>query len=316
MRKPIPPELSRIGADLARFHWVGRDELHGPCVYCGGHDRMAIFTKRSFPHWNWFCRKCHPENGWLDEINPNLKEPLSQDKLNEMKLKRDAEESRRRLELDRVLQDYTSREVWDAYQRKLTDEHRLWWEKQGVPNGWQDYLRLGYTPEKVYRNKAGELISSPAYTIPYFHQGFSFKTMQYRLFDAPDPNDRYRFENGLDATFYMTMPDRPLADQAVICEGAKKAMVVSIRAGNDNMTVLGIPSKSTTGGIEEYVKDCGRVYIVLDPDAIDKARDLARRVGNSARVIDLPVKADDAFLLYGLKQKGWEQFIRQGVKVS
>ena len=70
-----PSELISIGLDPADFRKFGANEWHGPCPICkGGEDRFAIFTDRPFPHWNWWCRVCHPESGWIDEISPRLKE--------------------------------------------------------------------------------------------------------------------------------------------------------------------------------------------------------------------------------------------------
>jgi hypothetical protein len=190
----------------------------------------------------------------------------------------------------------------------MTASHFAWWESQGVPRDWQDYLRLGFTPDKIYRDSEGALRHSAAYTIPFFHYGFKFVNLQYRLSDPSNAHDRYRFESKLKTTYYMTTPNLPIGEQVVICEGAKKGMVCRIFGGiGDDVTVLAVPSKVDFGGIGEAVKECGQAWIILDPDAWDKPKNapqdwtpppvrLARQVGREARIISLPVKLDDLIL--------------------
>ncbi|KKK62480.1 hypothetical protein LCGC14_3003900, partial [marine sediment metagenome] len=101
----------------------------------------------------------------------------------------------------------------------------------------------------------------------------------------------------------------------IITEGAKKAAVTRIYGGDKGVTVLGVPSKSDFGGVTDCVKGCARVWVVLDPDGWDRARLLARQIGSNARVVDLPMKVDDAFLHGGLTRDGWIDYLQQGVKI-
>lgn len=203
-----------------------------------------------------------------------------------------------------MLARFTVTELWQELNRRLSAEHRAQWEAWGVPSEWQDYLELGYTPDKTYRDDTGALRHTPAYTIPYFHHDATaqgsrkFETMQYRLFDAPNPSDRYRFEHGLQATYYMTVPTDPIGDEVVICEGAKKGVVTRISL--TGLCVLAVPSKGSWGGIVEAVKDCGRVHVLLDPDATLQAVRMARQIGKAARVVRLNHKVDDLALQYGM----------------
>jgi hypothetical protein len=197
----------------------------------------------------------------------------------------------------------------------LSAEHVAQWEAWGVPRDWQDYLELGYTPDKAYYDATGTLKHTPAYTIPYFHhaptaQDFrKFETMQYRLFEADNPADRYRFEHGLQATFYMTVPTDPIGDEVVICEGAKKGIVT--RVSLTGLCVLAVPSKGSWGGIVDAVKQCGRVYVILDPDAKQNAVKLARSIGPQARIVRMPIKIDDAVIDCGLDNGTFSNILKQ-----
>jgi len=318
MNATPPAEFSLIG--IHKAFKAGADEWHCECPMCGGNDRFVLFTHRPFPSWNGFCRKCHPETIWIDEIKPALKQrqdsPEWEAKRIEWERQRAALATQRQQVLDRKLARFTTEEIWDALARRMTADNRTWWESQGVPQDWQDYLKLGYTPDKIF-NHDGQQMTSPAYTIPYFHESWAFVTMQYRLTNPPNPNDKYRFESGLGAPYYMTRPDVPIGEQAIICEGAKKAIVTTAYT-ETTATVLAVPSKSgwRASGILGAVKDCGRVWVILDPDAERNAYELAEAIGQAARVVTLPVKVDDGLLHYGLDKDALRMAMRQAVKVQ
>ena len=318
MNATPPAEFSLIG--IHKAFKAGADEWHCECPMCGGNDRFVLFTHRPFPSWNGFCRKCHPETIWIDEIKPALKQrqdsPEWEAKRIEWERQRAALATQRQQVLDRKLARFTTEEIWDALSRRMTADNRTWWESQGVPQDWQDYLKLGYTPDKIF-NHDGQQMTSPAYTIPYFHESWAFVTMQYRLTNPPNPNDKYRFESGLGAPYYMTRPDVPIGEQAIICEGAKKAIVTTAYT-ETTATVLAVPSKSgwRASGILGAVKDCGRVWVILDPDAERNAYELAEAIGQAARVVTLPVKVDDGLLHYGLDKDALRMAMRQAVKVQ
>jgi hypothetical protein len=292
MTEPGPIELTKIGCDPAAFRKVGANEYKGPCPICGGKDRFVIFTNRPFPHWNYFCRVCTPEGGWIDQLNKQLRDPMTDAQRQAYALQH--QEETKRAEAARIsrLKEFTTAELWAELNRRMSEENHRWWKQRGIDNDWQNYLQLGYTDDKVY--KVGDLLyHSPAYTIPYLRQDKPV-TMQYRLTDPQDPADKYRFENGLPAAWYTTEPNQKLADQVIICEGAIKAIVTKMYMTHDlACSVLAVPSKNSWAGIVEHVKDCGRVWVVLDPDGQKLANKLGAEIGRNARVINLPGKIDD-----------------------
>jgi hypothetical protein len=285
---------------LARddFHRAGGKAWRGPCPRCGGNRHLLIFTDHLFPKWNCECQSCGLK-AWADQLNAAVKVELTADEKRRFAEQRAAERAaaeKRRLE---KLNEYSVKELLTHLTGRMTAEHAAWWEGEGVPASWQKYLRLGFDPARHYRGADDELCTSAAYSIPYYHTGFELVTVQYRLFDPPNPADRYRWEQGLGTAYYQTAPDQPIGDEVIICEGAKKGIVTAVHTP-ENYTVLAVPSKSDFGGIIEAVKNCGRVYVLLDPDAGVRSRKLAREIGPAARVASLPVKVDDGLTKYGL----------------
>jgi hypothetical protein len=306
-----PIELLQIGLDPARFVRARQNEWHGPCPVCGGSDRFRIHTEHMFPRWNYECRQCG-RKGWADQLNAALRQPISEaerQKWAEDKRRKDQAQARQR---EQRLAEFTSAELWAELHRRMAAEQRQQWEAWGIPTEWQNYLELGYTPHY------SPAIDTPAYTIPYFHNttdGRTFATIQYRLMDAPNPEDRYRFEYGLPTTFYETTPTEPIKDIAIICEGAKKAMNVKIRAGvNKDTSVLAVPSKNSWGGAVEAVKDCKRVYVMLDPDGLSQAQKLGKEIGGAARIVELPSKIDDMLLGNQITKEELKYAFRWAVK--
>lgn len=305
-----PSELSLIGLDPGAFRKVTPNEWHGPCPKCGGADRFAVHAVRQWPGWLWMCRVCSPEWAWADQLNDDLKRKLTDQEKREFAEERARMEAARRAEIDRRLKDFTAAEIYAAYNRRMTDDNREWWRRRGISDRWQDYLKLGYTPDKPLGNGA----HSPAYTIPYLRPGKEAVTMQYRLTDPPNPNDKYRFESGLPAAWYWVNYSVPMCDEAIICEGAIKAAVTAIRGGvRENVSVLAVPSKNSWAGIQQQVKDCGRVWIVLDPDGTAEAHKLAGTIGKAARVVRLHAKIDD-MLLGGFDPEGLKAAFRYARK--
>lgn len=295
MTAAAPLELAQLGLDREHFVRSDSKSWRGPCFRCGGHRRFVIWTDKPFPKWNWECSQCGAK-GFADQLNTALRQPVPDDVRREWAERnaRDrAERERRRLA--RLL-EYTADELWTAYHARLAAEHRAQWRAWGVPDEWQDHLQLGYVADKPYRGEDGELHHSAAFTLPYFHYGtagFDFQAMQYRLFSPPTPTDRYRWEAGMSSTYYMAEPGQPIGDCVLITEGAKKAIVTHVYGGLQNVTVLAVPSKSDFGGVAEAVRECGRVIVLLDPDAALRTHRLAADIGPAARVAELPGKVDD-----------------------
>jgi hypothetical protein len=312
MNRQAPAQLDQIGLSSHLFKFSDERSWRGPCSVCGGHRRFVIFTDHEWPMWFGYCDECgHTIKAW-----ERVTTPITDEQRKFARERAAALDNIRTQAKREALAKFTVSELWEELHRRLSAAHRAQWAAWGVPDEWQDYLELGFTPDKTYRAADGELRHTPAYTIPYFHFSADkpqFKTMQYRLFDVDNPTDRYRFEQGLSAAYYMTTPTEPIGDQVIICEGAKKGIVTCIRL--TDYTVLAVPSKGTWAGVVEAVKPCGRVWVLLDPDATQNAVKLVRSIGPNARIVRLIAKVDDAALTQGLERSTFDAILRQAWKI-
>lgn len=293
----------------------GRAQWSTACPRCGGKDRFVIREWREYPHWLVMCRQCAPDWVWLDQMAPTLRQELTPEQKREYTQRRAEAEQQRQAETKRRLAEFTTAELWAELHRRMSEDNREWWRRRGVPDEWQDYLQLGYIPDKPYKFN-DQLYHSPAYTIPYLRDSAPV-TMQYRLVSPAEPGDKYRFEAGLPAAWYNTTPTEPLGDEVVICEGAIKAMATRVMGGlKDAVSVLAVPAKRSWAGIAEAVQNCGRVWIVLDPDGTRDARDLAGEIGKAARVVLLPKKIDDALVSGELSQAELALYFRYSARLT
>jgi phage/plasmid primase-like uncharacterized protein len=301
-----PSELATIGLDTARFKRATPTEYHGPCPFCGGNDRFRVHTDKPFPHWYCVCREGSGCNwkGWADEINPRLREPLTAQQVAEYheRAQREAEAEAQALALR--LKEFSNSELWAELNRRMTQDNRQWWSEQGLPEDAQNLWQLGYTSNTSW---------GPAYTIPYFDDQFNAVNMQYRL-TRTDSADKYRWAGLGYSSHYIAFPTMGETDQVVICEGAKKAMVFAYHIQPKDVQVLAAPSKSDWAGLEET--KAGRVWIMLDPDADERAQKLAEQLGDSARIISLPLKVDDMIVKHGVGKREMRGYFRQAAKAK
>lgn len=318
MTRIAPSEISNF-SDPSLFKQYGANEWHGPCKRCGGQDRFVLFTDHPYPNWNWFCRQCHPDSAWLSELDSRLAQSLDPALVEQWRRDREEKERQRAEYRKQKLAEFSTKEIWREFCDRMQEQHRQWWRSNGIPDDWQNYLRLGHIDQKPFRDDNDVLCVSPAYTIPFFHfnrecKHCDFITMQYRL-ETDKTDQRYRFETGLGSSWYDTTPTKPINDKVIICEGAKKAICTKVRLAPEDHTVLAVPSKSDWSGIAEKVSECGIVWIVLDPDAAKEAKALKAEIGRSARVIELPEKIDDAIVRHGLDRKTWASITKFAIRI-
>lgn len=307
-----PIEFTRLGLAADSFAAQDAKSWRGPCPVCGGRRRYVIFTDNDFPLWHGWCDDCGLKVKYWESHRAD--KPIDPERVRARREQVEAEE-RRRADYRRArLAEFTTSEIYAELHERMTLDNRRWWRARGVPDSVQDYLTLGWTPDKPYLDDTGTKQHSPAATIPYFHNADgrrTFATMQYRLLTPPNPADRYRFEHGMSAAYYNTAPDLPLEPRVLVCEGAIKAIVASLIAGG--ISVLAVPSKSSRHwfGLPALLKNAERVYVMLDPDADRQARELATAIGPQARTASLFAKIDDAINLHGYTADDLSATLRQ-----
>ena len=302
--KHAPAELAQIGLDPHVFVYSDNKSWRGPCPSCGGTRRFVMFTDHEWPLWNGFCDQCNTVVKAWEKVRVKA-DPAH---YAAFKAQQEADEAQRIARRAAKLAEFTTQELWDELRSRMTIEHIDWWESQGVPVDIQRRLSIGYKADKMYYDN-GEEKHSPAYTIPWFKQDFTFETMQYRLMNA-DPKNRYRFEYDLPgggSCYYMSDPAEPIKDKVIICEGAKKAIVTWYWLAPHGFTVLAASSNNTLRPALEATKDCGLRYLILDPGSEKKAFETAKE--HSLKAVYLPEKIDDMVLANLITREDFEKVL-------
>jgi hypothetical protein len=316
MNTTPPSEFAAIGLH-GHFKKVAPHEWHGVCPMCGGDDRFVIFTDRHYPSWTWFCRKCHPESGWIDELNPRLKQPIPPEKLLEYAREREENLKREIAKAQEILHELQEARTWLQYHEQLTAEARQLWERRGVPEAWQDIWGLGYDPSRQFYTNSTPFYT-PTLTIPIFEPVTKELTnIRHRLLKPINSNDKYRPERaGLPAPMFVTDPDEPIAGRTMIVEGEIKSMVAYITADDTALQVIGVPGKNVPEWMFDKFKDADPVYLCFDPDATREARITASKLGRErCRMIELPDKIDDLILKHRLGKVWMKRLLAQAVRV-
>lgn len=325
---PMPSDMAARWGHLPYLTYKGNNEWAAACPVCGdaGHDpgsgdpdRFFISAADGRYNARGKCRQCgHFE--WVDEDKSQPPDPA---RIREMEELRREYAEQDRLRLQSLIHKLQNEAAWKGWHDAMKEGHRALWQQAGIPNEFQDYWQLGFT---TYENKA---FSSPALTIPYFDPGWQARNIQYRLTNPPQQNDKYRFQYGLRASMWYADPDKPPRRPTLLCEGMKKAAVVYInlvaKTGLD-FDVVAVPSKTPGEEMLQGLAGCEVVYVIFDPDAYmpTKTKDgkilppavrrMKDKLGDRARYVRLPAKADDLFTQYRFTADTFMQYIKQATR--
>jgi hypothetical protein len=307
MNKP-PLELHQMGLDTNTFTYSDARSWRGACPQCGGHRRFVVFTDNTFPLWHGYCDECACKIKAWEKVRMQY----DPHKAAAIQAERERDEASRAEARRKKLAEFTTAELWAELRDRMTEQHILWWESQGVPEDIQRYLSIGFKEDKTYLDHEKIERHSPAYTIPWFGLNFEFKTMQYRLC-GEGIADRYRFEYGLaggGSHYYMTDPSEPIKDRVIICEGAKKGIVTWFNLAEiTKFTVLSAAGRGTLAPVLDATKDCGQRFLILDPDSQRKAYETAKENKN-LKAIYLPEKIDDLYLAGNITRDDFERILK------
>jgi len=296
MKITPPTELYLMGLDGEKFIRSDKVSWRGPCPRCVGHHRLLVFVDHPFPKWHVICDMCGYK-AWADQMNPNLKQPISNEAKRAYAEKAASEQRLKDAERGRKLKAFSDSEIGAEYHERMTASQRQTWRDAGIPDDWQDYFTLGYTHRTFAHD--GKPFSSDAMTIPIYDFGRKSVNMQYRIMSPPEGVGKYRQEAGLPSAAFLSDPDRStFTDEVIVVEGAKKAMVLSVY-GTAAMMTIGLPGARSWAGMVERLQAVGRVYVMLDPDARQPAADLCRAIGKNARLVRVPEKPDDLLMKFG-----------------
>jgi hypothetical protein len=279
---PITEAHQRWGITL---HHESGDEFAGPCPFCkSGDDRFNAWAEVG----NYWCRQCGAK-GWLDEDRVKL----SRDEIRLRKLEAEAARARReRQQMKKrlsALEQMAQCRDHIRYYRNLATTDRAYWYSQGINDDSIDDYHLG-----ICRVCPTDAEHRPSYTIPVVNGG-KLVNIRHRLIGAD--GDKYRpHMAGLGNTLFNADNLYMGFSTITIVEGEKKSIVLD----QNGVQTVGIMGKSAfPPAWAKRFTGFERVNVCLDPDAEDRAIKLARLFNGRGRMVILPVKPDDFFVMGG-----------------
>jgi len=206
-------------------------------------------------------------------------------------------------------QQFFERGAWKRYYANMAmPGARELWNAAGIPEDWQKYWKVGYTPDLWAKQDEPGL--GPALVIPYWSLDQKLVTLQYRL-QHINGSGKYLFHPDLGNDAYITRLDMGL-DALLVVEGAKKSQVAHIKGAQGQLQIIGMPSENHVGSkeIEEKIVQAKEIWFWPDPQpqAFDWAIDHIKRLGiaNKTKLIRFTAaKVDDA-LLGGMTSQGFK----------
>lgn len=311
---------------------AGSGEYEGPCLKCGGDDRLHV--KQS----GWFCRQCHPE--WGDSIEyvqwargldfagavaaltggavaPAIKPEWVKSTHQRPKAQQPADWTAKVTPMVLAAQE----RIYEAYS---------YLESRGLDAMTAVFFGLGYRPDAPLpgtwdaQRRCSIMEPQPAVVMPWMRSG-RIVAARYRFLDT----HRYKDTNGKERTVkqssiagsefsgilygghvlpeFCSMPvDGKCAESLrtlVMCEGEMNAMSIWQAAQSWRWDVLSLGSESQkpTQAALDFAGRYGRVIIWMDRSII--ARQLMSMIAGSV-AINSPVVEDKALDANDLLQSG------------
>ena len=313
----IPPHLEHpIGKHKSK-------EYHRPCPKCGGTDRFYMrwkYNKHNVYCLFGDCRHCDHEECWWEGKGESRNQLLTRVEIAE----RDAKNAKRyaehlekkNRELERIIAQFRQSRAWVQYNAEMDEKAREMWRQAGFSDTWQDFFMFGFDPSYRYKLNNGTYYETCALTIPYFDSDGQALTLQRRLCNPHDKDDKYRFTYGLGSPLWRAEPEREIKNRVLVTEGAKKGGVAFVELVGNNgigdLTIVALPNKSPSEDNLDLLRNADPLILCLDPDAyvptttqngkriapaVNKIKKLMGKT--PTKIMKLPCKADDFFTEYG-----------------
>ena len=330
----LPSILEKAVGHLGHLQYHGGGEWSSECLKCRdyGHvgndppDRMRIWDedrRRRLGPRMW-CRRC----GFFAFADELVDVPVGSPSPEAIAA---AEEERTRLaklEIERQqnkIQMIEDAAFWRAWHESMGDSERELWHRQGIPDYFIDYYKLGYTTHHTYYHNGQEWVS-PAMTIPHYGNEWHLTNIQYRLTQPANGAGKYRQTAGLPAAMFLTEPEQELTGATMIVEGAKKGIISYMHLAPDPLgfplNIVAIPSKTPSSDMLEQLADCEPIYLALDPDAYEPTRTpngwqppaaerVGQKLGDRVLYVHFPAKPDDLVVKYGLNRTDLVKYLKR-----
>lgn len=186
------------------------------------------------------------------------------------------------------------------YHDAMPDEAVFYWNTQGFMTKTIERFKLGYC-----HRCPTDTDHRPSYTIPVVSNG-KLWNIRHRILGAGN-GDKYRPHiAGLPTVLFNADDLRTNSQSILIVEGEKKSMIAS-QEGFCNVGIMGACTFDMA-----WLQRFNRfkaVYVALDPDATEKAEDIAALFGIRGRVVYMPDKLDDLIVNHGATADDIRRFI-------
>jgi hypothetical protein len=258
-------------------------EWSSACPSCGGKDRFLFWPAKG----NFWCRQCEL-SGFVDqEAQSNLTEDQLADIEYRKRQARQAEIDRKRT----ALQKLQTKRPDLIYHQNLNGQAAAVQERWGLTQDTITGFRIGYCtacPTSSY---------SASFTIPYYWND-NLINLRHRLI-SPNGQGKYRPEASGLPTAIFNADVIANNDWLVLVEGEFKTMVLE----QYGLPAIGIPGATIfkERWLQLFPKG-QKIYVALDPGAEQAAVKIAKLFSSSgyhSRLVSLPTKPDDFFVLYG-----------------
>lgn len=286
-----------------RFVQVGSNEYRSPdgcpqCGYSDDTDRFRLFLAGKSSPRVW-CRKC----GYLVFLDTLEKHnEFSEEEMKQFKLelqKRELEEKEKKENAIRQINSCTDH---ISYYNAMGDhlEAIEYWNREGIGSESINKYKLGYCeqcPTAQY---------SASYTIPVTYNERLYN-IRHRLV-SPNGHGKYRpHMAGLPNMLFNADDLNVESKFGLLLEGEKKTIVVKQETGIPSVGIMGMSSFSS-GWVKRF-DNWEKTYICLDPDADNRAEQIASLFNGKGKIVTLPTKADDFFVVYGGTVHSFRKFL-------
>lgn len=285
---------------LPNYRRKTRREWTAACPFCGSLPGGA--HRDGFIYWpddgNWYCRKCG-EKGFVADSPTSWSPEDRKAFMDGVAARAERERLARRAALD-AMEQRGDRVA--LYHHQMQD--RSYWYSQGLSDATIDAYQLGWCA------RCPTCQQCASWTIPVMFRG-KLLNIRHRLIKPHDPHDKYRPETaGIGNMIF----NGDLFDQAesnpviLVVEGEVKAMALTQRG----FPSIGVPGASSfKESWSHWFAGFAEVLVAFDPGAERQARKAATVIGPKARVVSLPTKPDDFFVVYHGTPQQFQHWLRE-----
>lgn len=281
------------------------------CPWCGdggkgtNSDRFRLITNGGSGPRVW-CRKCDNFK-FLDALDrvEQIDKRLAAVEIKQRELEQRQKEYDERLKNLEVMHKTTDH---IQYYNNMGDhlEAINYWTSEGMTPQTINERYLGYCP------KCPTAPFTDSMTIPVLYRNLPWN-IRHRLLNT-NGSGKYRpHMAGLPTMLFNADDLHRAEDYILILEGEKKSIIVSQETQLPNVAIMGKVAFNPSWA--EKFERYNTVYVALDPDADDRAVGIAKLFKGRGKVVSLPLKADDFFVLASGKPSDFKDYIQWARKI-